>query len=128
MRTIEDELALLTQSLNQILENQCGSNIETGEWFIKDKDLRIIHQRSNEKNPLTHSLRVRAEARVAVRVQRKEFKQRVHLLLQLGAWHSAQSSDQFQILPTRQVRIEMRLFWYVAEKLSVSCEVVANIA
>src|SRR5712671_29009 len=128
MRTVEDEFALLTQSLDQVLEDQCGSDIETGERFIKDKDLRVVHQGSDKKDPLAHSLRIGADDRVAVSVQRKKFEQRVNLLLQLEAWHSAQGSDQFQIFPTRQVRVQMRLFGHVPEELSVSFQVVANVA
>src|ERR1700704_1749502 len=60
VRTVEDEFALLTQSLNQILEDQCGSDIEAGEWLIEDKDLRVVHQRGDKKNPLAHPLRIGA--------------------------------------------------------------------
>src|ERR1035438_5719888 len=56
-----------------------------------------------------------------------QFEQGIDLLAEFGALHPAQRSDQFQVLPTAQVRIEMRLLRNVTEKLAVRCQVFLNV-
>ena len=71
MNCLTENNALLTERLHKILEDQCGSDVQSGEWFIEDEDLWIVHNRGDEQYALPHSFRVRTNAGVPVGVKRE---------------------------------------------------------
>src|SRR5580704_11938852 len=127
MGAIEDQLALLAKRLHQLLEDQSRGHVQTGEWLVENENLGIVHQRGDEKNALAHPFRIGTDGRVAVRVQRKKLKQGLDFLFEAGLGHSAQSSYEFEILPTREVGIKIRLLGDIAEALSVAREIIPDI-
>ena len=62
-----------------------------------------------------------------LRMQGEQFQQGIDLLFEIAALHPAQSSDQLQIFPPGQVRIEMSFFRNIAEALPVSRKIVLNV-
>src|SRR5579864_8227323 len=111
----------------QVLEDQRGGDVESGERFVKDEDFRIVHDCSDQQNPLPHALRVRTNASVPVGMQREQFEQGIDLFGKIAALHPPQSADQFQIFPSGQIRIKKGLFRNVAEKLAVGSEVFLDV-
>src|SRR5207302_4152708 len=76
MRAIEDRFPARTQGLDEVFDDEDGSNIEAGEGFIENEDVGIVHQRGDEQDALSHALGIRAQGDVAVRREGKELQKR----------------------------------------------------
>ena len=80
MRAIEDRFPARTQGLDEVFDDEDGSNIEAGEGFIENEDVGIVHQRGDEQDALSHALGIRAQGDVAVRREGKELKSELMVL------------------------------------------------
>src|SRR5271165_273162 len=56
MRAIKDCLAAPSQSSDQVLQHKCGGHVEARERFVKDEQMRIVHERGNQEDALSHAL------------------------------------------------------------------------
>ena len=70
----EDGFAFVAQGLDQGFEDERGSYVESGEWFIEDQDVGIVHDCGDEQDALAHALGVGADVDMAMRGEREEFE------------------------------------------------------
>src|SRR6266481_7404150 len=75
MRAVEDGFAAGAEGLNQILDDQGGSDVEAGERLVQDEQTGIVHESGDEKNALAHAFGIRAERDVAMRPEGEEFEE-----------------------------------------------------
>src|SRR5947209_9749273 len=127
VRTIEDQLPSASESLHQVLEDKSGGHVEAREGLIKNEDFRIVHDRCDQQNPLSHSLGIGANAGVTRWMKREQLKQGIDLYLQIGTGHAAQRTDHFQVFPSREIGIQVSLLRDVAEMSAIGGEVVADV-
>src|SRR5438270_13871775 len=76
MRAIENRFSMRTQGLNEILDHEDGSHIETGERLVENEDIGIVHQRGDEEDALAHALGIGAHGDVAVGPEREKLQKR----------------------------------------------------
>ena len=55
---IENYFALFAQLIDQILDYQRCFHIQTGEWLIQQKDIRVMEEGGGEEHFLDHSFRI----------------------------------------------------------------------
>src|SRR6266852_6286727 len=75
MRTVEGGFAAGAEGLNQIFNDEGGSDIEAGERLVQDEQIGIVHDSGDEKNSLAHAFGIRAERDVAMRPEGEEFEE-----------------------------------------------------
>jgi hypothetical protein len=117
VRAVEDDLATRSEGMKQFAHRDHGVGVEAGKWLVQDQHFGVVQQRRGEEDLLSHALRVGGHRRVAIVVERKEVQKHVDLAVKEVTLHAAQASGEPQILAPGKERIEVRLFWDVAEAL-----------
>jgi hypothetical protein len=120
---VENGPPLLPELPDQVLKNQRVSYVKARQRFIENQKLRVIYEGRNEQDALSHSLRVRRDRSVPMRVERKQIEKRIDLPLQFHRRHPSQASNELQILTPAQVWIEIGFLGYITEMSAEANEI-----
>src|SRR5262245_48764516 len=69
MRDVKDDLSTRREFGDEPSEQQRRRNVETRQRLIENQNLGIMQERRGDENPLLHSLRIRSQRRMPVRMQ-----------------------------------------------------------
>src|SRR6266851_3488803 len=127
MRTVEDGFAAGAEGLNQIFNDEGGSDIESGERLVENQQIRIVHQSGDEKNALAHAFGIGAERDVAMGPEGEELEEGIDSGVLARFGHGAQRSDHVEIFLAGEIRIEIGFFGDVAEAFAVGGEIFVNV-
>src|SRR6266478_3985241 len=127
MRAIEDGFAAGAQGLNEIFDDESGSDVEAGKRLVQDEQIGIVHESGDEKDALAHALGIRSERNVAMRPQGEELEEGIDSGVRARSGHGAQRCDHVEIFLAGEIGIEIGFLGNVAEALAVGDEVFVDI-
>ena len=126
MRDIKNGLTLRSQLLQKILEESRRYNIQSREWFIKDKQFGVVHERRCDQHTLLHPLGVGRYGRIAPRLQGQELKQLICFCFNDPLTHSTKPAHQLQIFETGKICVDMRLFRYITKNCAKAHKIIMD--
>src|SRR4029077_6236412 len=91
-------------------------------------DVRIIHQRGDQKDSLPHAFRISAHLDVLIPAKREQVEELVSFGCEGDFGHFAKRSNHFEIFPASEVRIEIRFFGHVTQVPAISDEILLDVA
>ena len=89
----EDRFAFVAKGLDERFEDEGGGDVESGERFVEDKDVRIVHDGGDEKDALAHALGIGTNRKVPMGKKGEKFKQGFDFCFHARLWHAAKGAD-----------------------------------
>lgn len=128
MRNVEHGLAASGELANQVPEQECIGDVESGLRFIKNEEVRIVQERGGYQQALLHSLGIAGDGRPAIVLKAELQEETFGTSADNRRIEFAQTTGQLQVFETGEEAVEIRFFWDVAEAAFEAGEVFADVA
>jgi hypothetical protein len=99
MSTEKDDFASIAHCQHKICDHFAAEWVQTGHWFIKDKDSGIVDERSCNANPLHHTFGVGANLTVGSMSKLEHCQEFLATLLDESSAHPMYRPVKLEELP-----------------------------
>ena len=109
-------------------QHEARREVQPGFRFIQNQHVRIVQERRHEQDLLPHALGVPTDGLIGGPDQPEQIQERHDLPGAKRTGKAAQTSDQFELLTSRQERVEVRFLGDITDPGLVIGKVVRDVA